>query len=54
MTGDVLPVDDLIEHAESDDCLCGPAFEPVEIQGGGIGWIRVHHSLDGRELKEQE
>ena len=50
----VTPVDDLVEHEEFGgalcDCPCGPDVEFVD--GGGI--IVVHHSLDGRELQEQE
>ena len=49
----VHPVGDLIEHALSDDCLCGPRTEPVQRDDGSMGWLYVHHSLDGRELSEQ-
>lgn len=45
-----MPVNDLIEHVDSDECLCGPTTEPVERDDGSIGWLVVHHSLDGREL----
>lgn len=45
----VLPVNDLIDHACDDDCVCGPDTEFVE--GGSIV---THHSLDGRELKEAD
>lgn len=49
----VLPVHDLIEHDESgDDCVCGPRAETVLRDDGSIGWLIVHHSLDGRELAE--
>jgi hypothetical protein len=49
----VSPVGDLIEHdLESDDCVCGPDFELVHGDAGD-GWVVKHHSLDGRELKEQ-
>ena len=41
----VLPVDDLIEHDETEDlCICGPT---VTLEPGGR--MVVHHSLDGRE-----
>lgn len=44
---------DLIEHnTGSDDCVCGPTVEPVERHDGSYGWLVVHHSLDGRELRE--
>jgi hypothetical protein len=45
----VLPIDDAIQHEESDDCVCGPETEFVE-----GGRVVVHHSLDGRELDEDE
>jgi hypothetical protein len=49
----VLPVDDLIEHEEfGDDCLCGPRSEAVKDDNGAVGWLIVHHSLDGREALE--
>lgn len=41
-----IPLDDLIDHEVSDDCVCGP---DVEFVSGGL--IIVHHSLDGRELE---
>lgn len=31
------------------DCVCGPTVEPVTRDDGSIGWLIVHHSLDGRE-----
>lgn len=43
----VIPIDDLIEHEETEDCVCGPEVEFVP-GGAVIG----HHSLDGRELEE--
>lgn len=49
----VFPVNDLIEHDRTgDDCVCGPEVEPVERDDGSIGWLVVHHSLDGREERE--
>lgn len=47
----VEPVDDLIEHHD-DDCPCGPTTEPVSRDDGTIGWLIIHHSLDGREHHE--
>lgn len=44
----VKPVADLIDHT-SDDCPCGPTTEPVPRSDGTVGWLHVHHSLDGRE-----
>lgn len=44
---DVRPNDDLIEHLEGDDCVCGP---DMLVEGDAIIW--VHHSLDGREQDE--
>lgn len=50
----VLPVGDLIEHGDvGDDCPCGPTIEPVEAPDGFIGWLVTHHSLDGREQREE-
>jgi hypothetical protein len=49
----VHPIDDLVEHVTSgDDCVCGPTIEPVPREDGSIGWLMVHHSLDGREATE--
>lgn len=47
-----LPVRDLIEHDTSDDCWCGPTCEPVPRDDGSMGWLYMHHSLDGREFRE--
>jgi len=41
-----------IDHDASEDCVCGPRCEPVERADGSIGWVYVHHSLDGREANE--
>lgn len=48
----VLPIGDLIDHDESEDCVCGPATKPVQRDDGSVGWVIVHHSLDGREKSE--
>jgi hypothetical protein len=48
----VIPVDDLFEHPEVDDCLCGPTQEAVFRDDGTNGWLVTHHSLDGREAQE--
>lgn len=55
MTGavHVLPVGDLIEHENvGDECPCGPTAQPVKREDGSVGWVILHHSLDGRELSE--
>lgn len=44
----VIPVNDQIEHEESDECACVPAQEPVEREDGSVGWVVVHHAWDGR------
>jgi hypothetical protein len=44
----VVPVNDLVEHEDSEDCVCGPDVEFVEPHG----WLVSHHSLDGREESE--
>jgi len=49
----VLPISDLIEHEDvGDECACGPTTEPVPSDDGSMGWLIVHHSLDGREQWE--
>jgi hypothetical protein len=41
------------EHDTVGDCLCGPTVEAVFREDGSNGWLTVHHSLDGRELREE-
>ena len=49
----VVPTGDLIEHQEyGDGCVCGPQVVPVPREDGSFGWLYVHASLDGRELRE--
>jgi hypothetical protein len=51
----VHPLDDLIAHNTSTtepDCACGPTVQPEKQADGSIGWLIVHHSLDGRERAE--
>ena len=49
----VMPILDLIEHEDiGDGCLCGVTVEPVPADDGSMGWVIIHHSLDGRELRE--
>ncbi|MEU4051235.1 hypothetical protein AB0F09_18810 [Streptomyces olivaceus] len=48
----VTPVGDQVDHDTSTadgDCVCGPEARPVTQADGLIGWLLVHHSLDGRE-----
>lgn len=49
----VVPRDDLIAHDEDDmtgyKCVCGPKVEAAKREDGSIGWVVVHHALDGRE-----
>ena len=47
----VIPVHDEVEHHEGPDCVCGPVVEGI---GGGAMLLVKHHSLDGRELTEDE
>jgi len=45
----VIPNGDLVDHESTPDCPCGPTSDPVERADGSVGWVHVHHSLDGRE-----
>lgn len=49
----VVPVNDLIEHEIADECPCGPQQRPEKLEDGSVGWLVVHNSLDGRELRER-
>ena len=42
-----VPVNDLIEHEASEDCICGP--HPWFVTGG---IVYTHHALDAREALE--
>ena len=53
-TTHVLPINDLIDHTDSEYCICGPTIEPIQNDDGTIDWIITHHSLDGRENHETE
>lgn len=48
----VMSINDLVEHTCSEDCVCGPTPDPVKRDDGSVGWVIVHHSLDGREERE--
>ena len=48
----VTPIADLVGHDTSTtepDCMCGPEVKSVTQEDGLMGWLLVHHSLDGRE-----
>jgi hypothetical protein len=44
--------DDAFHHEIDEDCPCGPTSQPVQREDGSVGWVIVHHSLDGREKDE--
>lgn len=44
----VMPVNDLVEHDQEDDCWCRPRVELVEGSRPDC-WMVVHDALDGRE-----
>jgi hypothetical protein len=51
----VRPIRDLVDHDASTtepDCVCGPEVRPAVQEDGSMGWLLVHHSLDGRERAE--
>jgi hypothetical protein len=48
----VVPRHDLVDHATTDECDCGPTLHPIQRDDGSTGWMYVHHSLDGRESGE--
>lgn len=50
----VIPLDDLITHEVTEDCVCGPIIKPVERRDGSIGWLISHNSLDNREKSERD
>lgn len=57
---DVLHVHPLVDQVEHDtstsepDCVCGPTVRTEKRADGSVGWLIVHHSLDGRESHEAE
>lgn len=49
------PVNDVVEHdTDGGDCICGPTTEAVFRDDGSNGWQVIHHSLDGREQREEK
>ena len=47
-TWHVMPLNDLKEHTDTEDCWCGPDVDYV-----GVGTIVTHHAADDRESYEQ-
>jgi hypothetical protein len=58
MTVHVAPANDIVEHAVTGfDCICGPDVEYIDPETGSSypdGPLVIHHSLDGRELDEDD
>lgn len=52
LEGHVLPLNDIVDHPEDDECVCGPRGEALQRDDGSYAWLYVHHSLDGRERRE--
>lgn len=50
----VTPIDDLIQHEKTEECVCGPTIEPVETPSGAINWMLTHNALDNREAYEKQ
>lgn len=51
----IYPLNDLVAHdtsADEPDCVCGPETRPAPRDDGSMGWLVMHHSLDGREANE--
>lgn len=44
-TAYVRPIKDAVDHTMSDDCVCGPAIEPLQRDDGTVCWLVTHHSL---------
>lgn len=51
-TAHLMPVDDLVNHDHSEDCVCGPTFKLVQRPGLSDGHLYTHHALDDREAPE--
>jgi hypothetical protein len=49
----VFPSNDLVDHLPTEDCICGPSFDPVPRPDGTIGTLYSHHSMDGCEFSEK-
>lgn len=48
----VEPVNDLINHEDTSECVCGPVIEPIVIGYDKVNLLVIHNSLDGRENNE--
>ena len=48
----VIPLGDRVEHAEDENCICGPRPTAVFRTDGSNAWLHTHHSLDAREATE--
>ena len=46
--------DDAFFHELDESCPCGPTADPVKRDDGSVGWVLIHHSLDGREKDEAQ
>ena len=49
--GDVhaVPLDDVIDHPASADCVCTPQLEAVPRDDGSYGWLYIHRRIDPRQ-----
>lgn len=45
----VIPRNDLVEHDDSDDCVCSPSSIPAKRSDGSVGWVVAHRAFDGRD-----
>lgn len=54
-TWHVYPSGDVIDHdTDGSDCPCGTTTEVVPREDGSVGWLILHHSMDGREFAEPD
>ncbi|MET7992841.1 hypothetical protein ABZU76_18310 [Amycolatopsis sp. NPDC005232] len=45
----LVPIEDVVWHDFSNDCLCGPKIELHHSQANGSDvWYVIHHALDER------
>lgn len=47
----VQPIGDLVEHEDSDECICGPEVQFADEETGERYELPliIHYALDGRE-----
>lgn len=50
----VVPLNDLVEHVDDQECLCQPKLHTEYENYTVVGYIWVHNSWDGRELWEKQ